>query len=39
MQLEESLAYPAAKKNPHLIDVMGAGREMAQRRYKKQGDQ
>lgn len=39
MQLEESLAYPEAKKNPHLIDVMGAGREMAQRRYKKQGDQ
>ena len=39
MQLEESLAYPAAKKTPHLIDVLGAGREMAQRRFKKQLDQ
>jgi hemerythrin-like domain-containing protein len=39
MQLEESLAYPEAKKNSHLIDVMGAGREMAQRRYKKQAVQ
>lgn len=34
MQLEESLAYPAAKKTAHLIDVLGAGREMAQRRFK-----
>jgi hemerythrin-like domain-containing protein len=38
MQLEESLAYPEAKKNPHLIDLMGAGREMAKRRYPKQID-
>jgi iron-sulfur cluster repair protein YtfE (RIC family) len=38
MQLEEELAYPTAKKTPHLIDVLGAGREMAQRRYKKELD-
>ena len=38
MELEEKLAYPAAKKTPHLIDVLGAGREMAQRRYKTELD-
>ncbi len=35
MHLEESLAYPAAQKSKHLIDVLGAGREMAQRRWAK----
>ena len=34
MQLEEELAYPQAKKLSHTLDVMGAGREMAQRRHR-----
>ena len=34
MQLEESLAYPQARQMAHRLDVLGAGREMAQRRFK-----
>jgi hemerythrin-like domain-containing protein len=34
MQLEEENAYPYAKKVSHTTDVLQAGREMAQRRYR-----